>query len=181
MRIHGSNLKTLALEKGVAPERLAEGVQRTGLAGEDALRAVKNWMTGNDNPRCKAADIRKMAEVLGVEPAAIAKFECIVKYHRGSPRKVKLLTDLIRGKDVNTAINLLSFNTKRAAVNVRKAVNAAVTEAQQANADETLLVVGESRVDDGPRIKRIKEKDRGRAHPIIKRLAHITIALEQKA
>lgn len=181
MRIHGKNLKKLAAEKGVAVERLAESVQRTGLGGTNAIRAINNWMRDNDHPRCKSADIKKMAEVLGVEPAKIARFECILKYHRGSPRKVKLLTDLIRGKDLDTAINLLTFTTKRAAVNVKKALNAAYADAQTVNADGSLLVVGESRVDEGPTIKRFKEKDRGRAHPIMKRMSHITIALVEKA
>lgn len=181
MRIHGKHLTKLAAEKGVAVERLAEAVQRTGLGGEDAIRAIKNWMRDNDHPRCKAPDIKKMAEVLGVEPSKIAKFECILRYHRGSPRKVKLLTDLIRGKDINTAMNLLTFTTKRAAVNVKKALSAAIADAQQVSADETLLVVGESRVDEGPTLKRFQEKDRGRAHPIMKRMSHITIALEEKA
>ena len=181
MRIHGTNLKRIAAEKGVAIERLAEAVQRTGLKGDHAVAAVKNWMRGSDHPRCKAADVNRMAEVLGVEPAKIAKFECILKHHRGSPRKAKLLTDLIRGKDVDTATNLLTFTTKRAARNVKKALLAAIADAEQVNADVTSLFVCDSRVDAGPIMKRIKEKDRGRAHPIQKPFSHITVALEERA
>lgn len=180
MRIHGPNLKRLAADKGVAAERLAEAVQRTGMKGDNAVAAVKNWMRGSDHPRCKAADIAKMAEVLGVEAAKIAKFECILKYQKGSPRKAKLLTDLIRGKDALTAQNLLGFNTKRAAVGVGKALKAAIADAEQAQADTTALFVCDSRVDAGPIMKRIKEKDRGRAHPILKPFSHITVALEER-
>ncbi|MGD9689400.1 MAG: 50S ribosomal protein L22 [Phycisphaerales bacterium] len=180
MRIHGPNLKRLAGDKGVEPERLAEAVQRTGLKGANAVRAVSNWMRDNDHPRCKASDIGKMAEVLGVESSKIARFECILKYQKGSPRKAKLLTDLIRGKDVLTAENLLRFNTKRAAVGVFKALKAAIADAEQAQADATALVVCDSRVDGGPVMKRIKEKDRGRAHPILKPFSHITVALEER-
>ena len=103
-----------------------------------------------------------------------------MKYHRGSPRKVALLTDLVRGKDVDTALNLLTFTTKRAAVDVKKALSAAIADAEQANADVTALVVADSRVDDGPRLKRFQPKDRGRAHQILKRMSHITIALEDR-
>lgn len=180
MRIHGPRLKKIAAEKGLSVETLAAAVQRTGLRGDNAVRAVKNWMVGRDHPRCKSADITKLAETLGVEAARIAKFTCILRYHRGSPRKAKLLTDLIKGKDVDTATNLLVFTTKRAAVDVKKALSAAIADAEQVNADVTALVVSESRVDDAPRMKRFQQKDRGRAHQILKRMTHITIALEEK-
>lgn len=181
MRINGPQLKKIAADKDVAVERLAEAVQRDGLKGDRAISAVKNWMRGSDHPRCRAADVAKLAEVLGVETPKIAKFECIVKYHRGSPRKAKLLTDLIRGKNVDTAMNLLTFTTKRAAVNVKKALSAAIADAEQVNADTTTLVVMDSRVDGGPVMKRFKEKDRGRSHQLLKPFAHITIALVEKA
>lgn len=180
MRIAGHKLTKQAAQKGVTVEQLAQAVERDGLKGDKAASAVNNWMRGNDHPRCRHEDITKMAGVLGVEVSRIAKFTAILKHHRGSPRKVKLLTDLIKGKDIIVAENLLAFNTKRAAVNVRKALKAAINDAEQVNADTMSLIVAESRVDDGPRLKRFKEKDRGRAHRILKRLAHITIALEEK-
>lgn len=180
MRIHGQHLKSIAAEKGVSVEQLAQAVERPALVGDEAVSAVKNWMRGSDHPRCKSADIAKLAGALGVEPAKIAKFTCLLKYHRGSPRKAALLVDLIRGKPVEKAINMLAFTTKRAAVNVRKAVNAAITEAESANADVTQLVVAESRVDEGPMMKRFQPKDRGRSHRILKRMSHITIALVEK-
>ncbi|MGQ0626957.1 MAG: 50S ribosomal protein L22 [Phycisphaerales bacterium] len=105
----------------------------------------------------------------------------MLNYHRGSPRKAALLADMVRGKSVDTAINMLTFTTKRAAVNVKKAMNAAVSEAEQASADVTRLIVAESRVDGGPMLKRFQPKDRGRSHRILKRLSHITIALVEKA
>src|SRR5688572_1728055 len=132
-------------------------------------------MRGRDHPRCKAADIAKLATALGVQPKDIARFVSEVLYHRGSPRKAGLLVDLIRGRKVDDALNQLTFTPKRAAVNIRKALNAAIADAEQNQADVTALVVSESRIDDAPRIKRFQPKDRGRAHPIIKRLSHITV------
>jgi large subunit ribosomal protein L22 len=181
MRINGPQLKKIAADKDVTVERLAEAIQRTGLKGDRAISAVSNWMRGSDHPRCKSSDVTKLAEVLSVEPAKIAKFECMVKYHRGSPRKAKLLTDLIRGKNVDTAMNLLTFTTKRAAVNIKKALSAAIADAEQVNADTTSLVVADSRVDGGPVMKRFKEKDRGRSHALLKPFSHITVALVEKA
>jgi large subunit ribosomal protein L22 len=121
-----------------------------------------------------------MAGALECPVPGIATFSAIHKYHRGSPRKAKLLVDLIRGKNVVAAENLLTFTTKRAAVDVKKALKAAIADAEQADADPTSLYVVESTCHNGPHIKRFQPKDRGRAHPILKRMAHITIGLEER-
>lgn len=182
MRLRGDTLRKLAQQAGVSTEQLGAAVERTGLTGGRAVSAVKNWMDGSDHPRCKATDVAKLAAAVGVAPKAIAKFTSQVRYHRGSPRKAKLLVDLIRGRGVIEAENLLRFNTtKKAAVDVLKALRAAVSDAQLAEADETALVVAESTVTDGPVIKRFQPKDRGRAHRILKRMAHVTIAVQEKA
>jgi large subunit ribosomal protein L22 len=174
-------MKKLAEERGVTREQLASAVERTGIEGPAALRAVNNWLGGKDHPRCKAADIRKLAAAVGASPKDVARFTSEVRYHRGSPRKARLLVDLVRGKGVDEALNLLRFTPKRAAIDVRKALSAALADAEQAEADVTRLVVVESRCDEGPRLKRFQPKDRGRAHAIIKRFSHITIAVEEKA
>jgi large subunit ribosomal protein L22 len=181
VRLRGDTLKTLAAKAGVTPEQLAQAVDRTGLEGDKAVSAVKNWMAGRDHPRCKAADITKLAAAVGAAPKDIARFVSRVSHHRGSPRKAKLLIDLIRGRSVDDALNQLSFTTKRAAVNIRKALSAAIADAEQAEADVTALYVVESRVDDGGMMKRFQPKDRGRAHPIEKRFSHITVGVQERA
>jgi large subunit ribosomal protein L22 len=168
------------MAKGLGVEQLAQAVERTGLTGARAESAVGNWMRGSDHPRCKREDVAGLAGALGCSVADIASFECIFKYHRGSPRKAKLLVDLIRGKKVETALNLLTFTTRRAALDIKKALNAAIADAQQAEADLSALVVSRSTVGDAPRAKRFQPKDRGRAHPILKRMTHITIGLEER-
>ena len=180
MRINGPKLKKLAQAKGLGIEQLAQAVERTGLTGSRAESAIGSWMRGSDHPRCKREDIVGLANALGCTVADIASFECIFKYHRGSPRKAALVVDLIRGKKVETALNLLTFTTKRAAVDIKKALLAALTDAQQAEADQGLLVITKSTDGDAPRMKRFQPKDRGRAHPIIKRMTHITIGLEER-
>jgi large subunit ribosomal protein L22 len=181
VKIRGDILKKKAEQAGVSIEQLAEAVARTGLDGDRAISAIGNWMAGRDHPRCKAQDIAKLAEAVGAAPKDIARFTSEVRHHRGSPRKAKLLMDLIKGKNVIDAENLLRFSTKRAAVNVRKALVAARTDAELAEADIGRLFVVESRVDKGPVMKRFQPKDRGRAHKIIKPLSHITVGLEEKA
>ncbi len=165
---------------GVDTARLAESLAEPGLSVSDADRALRNWASGRDHPRCKPAMIRKLAETLGVPPKDIVKFTSEIRHHRGTPRKARLLADLVRGKPVDKALNLLTFTTKRAAVNMKKALAAAVADAELAEADVTRLYVSESRVDDAVRMKRFQPKDRGRAHPIIKAMSHITISVEEK-
>lgn len=181
MRINGGKLSKVMEERGMTAEQLSEAVVRTGLPRAKATSAVQNWARGRDHPKCKPEDINKLASALGVAAGSIARFESVFKYHRGSPRKAKLLVDLIRGKDFDTASNLLTFTTKRAAVDVKKALLAAYADAELANADLGSLVVTESRADEGPMMKRFHQKDRGRAHRILKRMTHITVAVEEKA
>jgi large subunit ribosomal protein L22 len=181
VKIRGDKLKKMAEQAGVTVEQLGEAVARTGLDGDRAVSAVKNWMSGRDHPRCKSQDIAKLAAAVGAQPKDIARFTSEVRYHRGSPRKAKLVADLIKGKPYLEAENLLRFSTKRAAVNIRKALAAAYAEAQLADADLERLFVSESRVDGGPVLKRFQPKDRGRAHRILKPMSHITVAVEEKA
>ncbi len=154
MRIQGKKLKKQAELRGVSVEQLAQALVTQTFKLPRAESAVRNWMAGRDHPRCKAAFLEKMARVLGCEPKDIAAFTCEVRYHRGSPRKAGLIAGLIRGKPVEKALNLLTFTTKRAAVNFKKALNSAITDAERAQADVTRLVVTESRVNQAPRIKR---------------------------
>jgi large subunit ribosomal protein L22 len=180
VRIRGNRLKELAAKAGVSVPQLAEAIVEPGVSAEDAFSAVNNWIAGRDHPRCKAKTIEKLAGAVGARSKDIAKFTSQVNGHRGSPRKAGLLAELIRGKNVDEALNLLSFTTKKAAVNMKKALNAAIADAEQAEADVTALYVSESRVDGGPVIKRFQPKDRGRAHPILKPLAHITVSVEER-
>ncbi len=168
MIIRGDRLKQLAAEASVSREQLAQAVERVGLKGPNAINA------------CKASDIAKLAQAVGCQVRDIALFRSQVRHHRGSPRKARLLADLVRGKNVDEALNMLRFTTKRAAVNIRKALSAAIADAEQAEADVTTLYVAESRVDDGSRMKRFNQKDRGRAHPILKRFSHITIGVQER-
>jgi len=99
---------------------------------------------------------------------------------RISPKKARLVVDLIRGMDVDQALITLELSKKRAAVFIRKGLEAAIANADQAEADVRTLYVSDARVDEGPTIKRFQPKDRGRAHPIMKRTSHITISVDNR-
>lgn len=181
MKLRAEELKKRAEAAGLTIDQLAEAVSRPGLTGAAAASAVGNWLVGRDHPRCRKEDITRLAGAVGCEVKDIVRFVCQVNEHRGSPRKAKLLVDLIRGKDFNAADQMLQFSTKRAAVNVRKALRAAMADAQDNGASTDVLVVTEARVDGAQHIKRFQPKDRGRAHQILKRTSHITVGLQEKA
>ena len=107
--------------------------------------------------------------------AWVAKF----RNARGSARKARLIVDLIRGRQVQDALNILKFTPNRAAVQVTKVLKSAIANANEAEANVETLVVSEARVDEGPVMKRFQPKDRGRAHSILKRTSHIIVAVDQ--
>lgn len=180
MKLRSTTLKELASRSGKSVEELGAAVERAGLDGQRAVSAVRNWTQGRDHPRAKRADIAKLAEALGVQAGELSRFVSTVHHHRGSPKKAVLIADLIRGRRYMEARDLLAHTHKRASVNFYKALEAAAAEAESVGVDVDDLVVSESRVDQGPHIKRFQPKDRGRAHPILKRTSHITVGLERR-
>ncbi len=102
------------------------------------------------------------------------------RYARISPRKARLVTGLIANRPVNDALVLLEHAQKRASVFVSKVLRSAMANADEQEARMDRLVVSEARVDGGPLIKRWQPKDRGRAHPILKRTSHIVVSVEER-
>ncbi|HEV2147396.1 MAG TPA: 50S ribosomal protein L22 [Longimicrobiaceae bacterium] len=103
-----------------------------------------------------------------------------------SPRKMRLVVDLIRGRSVNEAYSILKFSKKAATTPIEKALRSAVANAQQkADAQGTFLdvddmVVREAFVNEGPTMKRFSPRAMGRATPIMKRSSHLTIIVDEK-
>lgn len=108
---------------------------------------------------------------------AVAK----LRFVRMSPRKTRVVVDLIRGCPVNTALATLKFTPRAAARVVEKVLKSAVANAQQPGkelGDEDALRVSRAVVDVGPTLKRFQPRAQGRAFSIHKRMSHITIAVE---
>ena len=105
----------------------------------------------------------------------------IAKYIRISPRKVKIVIDMIRGKQVDQAAAILMYTPKAAAPVVLKLLNSAI-----ANAENNLglsredLYVAEVYANPGPTLKRYVARSRGSASPMLKRTSHITVVLDSK-
>ncbi len=101
---------------------------------------------------------------------------------RVAPRKVRLVADLIRGKQVEEALNILLFVEKRSAKPLELLLRSAVANAdQRGQVDLDALFVGSVEVDGGPTMKRFTPRAQGRATPILKRSSHITIGLEARS
>lgn len=106
-----------------------------------------------------------------------------VKYIRQSPYKVRFVADLIRGKSVIDAVNILTSTNKKASKFLLKSLNTAVANMNyndDTNFEIDELFVKTIFVDSGPTIKRFRPAAMGRAVPIKKRMSHITIIIENK-
>ena len=98
-----------------------------------------------------------------------------------SPRKMRLVADLVRGQKVENALNILKFSQKEAAGKLEKLLLSAIANWQAKNADASLedagLFIKEIKVDGGMMLKRLRPAPQGRAHRIRKRSNHVTIVL----
>ena len=104
-----------------------------------------------------------------------------LKYARISPRKVKIVLDLIRGKDVAQAMAILKNTPKSASEYLTKLLKSAVANAEHNfSMDASKLYVSECFVCPGPTLKRIMPRAQGRAFRIFKRTSHITLAVKEK-
>ena len=104
-----------------------------------------------------------------------------LNYLRISPRKVRLVSDLIKGKTTKDAESILRGTTKRTALPIRKLLNSAIANAKQNfHIEKDYLFVKNILVNKGPTLKRSLPRARGMATPINKRSSHITIILSTK-
>jgi large subunit ribosomal protein L22 len=101
-----------------------------------------------------------------------------------SPRKMRLVADMVRGMEVNRALDVLKFSSKEASQKVEKLLLSAIANWQAKNESERIeesnLIVSKIFVDSGRMLKRIMPAPQGRAHRIRKRSNHVTIYLDKK-
>ncbi|MFN3597373.1 MAG: 50S ribosomal protein L22 [Rubricoccaceae bacterium] len=103
------------------------------------------------------------------------------KFIRSSPRKMRIVADVVRGKKVQDALTTLHFLPQKAARPIELTIQSAVAnlfdQNQDERVDESALVVREITVDEAPFFKRFRPVSRGRAHPILKRSSHLTVVV----
>src|SRR3990167_3344861 len=106
--------------------------------------------------------------------------KAFLKNYRQSPRKVRLVAGLMKGKSVNESIVELDFLAKRAGFPIKKLLLSAVANAKQLGMEKENLMVKELRVDKGITMKRMMQAAMGTGHRINKRTSHITLILAEK-
>jgi large subunit ribosomal protein L22 len=181
--LSSSKLKSLCSKSQVDVEQLADHLARGGFDRKSALSAMKNWQKGLYKPQPKAEDVERLAGGLGVSISDISEWSCSYRYAPMAPRKVRLVTELIVGRSVQDALDILKFTRKRAAEAVRKVLESAVANADEQEADVERLYVSEARVDGAGRRVGTKAwiaKDRGRAHPLRKEASHIYVTVTEE-
>ena len=101
-----------------------------------------------------------------------------------SPRKMRLVADMIRGKEVNLALDMLKFSSKEASRRVEKLLLSAIANWKEKNEgvriEDANLYVSEIAVDSGRILKRLRPAPQGRAHRIRKRSNHVTLRVASK-
>jgi large subunit ribosomal protein L22 len=110
--------------------------------------------------------------------------QATAKYVRTSAQKAGLVLDVIRGCDVNKALALLQFSRKHVARDVSKVLRSAIANAQQKDGfggDVDRLFVSACYADQGPSMKRIRPAPMGRAFRVVKRTAHLTVCVAERA
>jgi len=166
----------------MSADALASHLARGGFDRQKATVAVKNWQKGLFKPEPRADDIRHLATALSVDVNDLADWRSSYRFAPISAQKARLVTQLIVGRSVQDAMDILKFTRKRAASMIDKVLRSAVADADEQQADVENLYISCARVDDaGVRIgtKRWIPKDRGRAHPIRKKACHIHITVTQ--
>ena len=112
----------------------------------------------------------------------MAEAKAIARFVRVPAQKARLVVDLIRGRDVNSALLQVQLNKRAAARIVEKILRSAMANATQNHGvrDVDQLLVAKATVDEGPSMKRIQPRAMGRAFRIQKRSSHITIVLRER-
>ena len=180
--LSANKLKELCQQHQIGPEALASHLVRGGLDKRRASAAAKNWLKGLFEPKPRKEDIHHLSAALSVQENDLADWRSSYRFAPISASKARLVTQLIAGRSVQDAMDILKFTKKRAATMIDKVLRAAVADADEQQADVDSLYVSCARVDDaGNRIgtKRWIAKDRGRAHPINKKACHIYITVTQ--
>ena len=116
-----------------------------------------------------------------MEETLVKEARATLKFARISSRKVKIVADLIRGKDVDEALAIMKFTPKASSEVLEKLLKSAIANAENNNGMSVEnLYVEECYANKGPTMKRIRPRAQGRAYRIEKRMSHITLVLDER-
>ena len=174
-------LKHWRLAANMGVEDLASALVPAGFSQEQARAAVKNWERDYMKPSPRTSDIESLARAMSISTQKLVIWSSSHRYAPMAPRKVRLIADLIRGRSVQDALDVLKFANKRAAVMIDKVLRSAIASADEQEADIERLFVCQAHVDyAGVRLntRRWRPKDRGRAVPWSRKACHIHLAVD---
>ncbi|WP_372776430.1 50S ribosomal protein L22 [Mangrovibacterium sp.] len=127
---------------------------------------------------------RKRNKANELKEAKKSQYFAVLKDCPTSPRKMRLVADMVRGMEVNRALDVLKFSSKEASRKVEKLLMSAIANWQAKNEgtrlEESQLFVKTIAVDSGRQLKRLRPAPQGRAHRIRKRSNHVTLCLDSK-
>jgi large subunit ribosomal protein L22 len=127
---------------------------------------------------------RKRNRANELKEARKSQYFAVLKDCPTSPRKMRLVADMVRGMEVNRALDVLKFSTKEASRKVEKLLMSAIANWQAKNEgtrlEESNLYVKTIAVDSGRQLKRLRPAPQGRAHRIRKRSNHVTLCVDSK-
>lgn len=163
-------------------EVVKEEVKETKVAKKAAKEEAKAAKVEAKAAKKAAKEEAKAAKVTKVEEKApVTEARCFARDIRITPRKVRLVADAVRGKDVSVALAILAKTNKVAASPVAKAIKSASANAvNNFGMEKSALYVAEIQVSDGLKIKRFIPRAKGSASPIIKRNANLLVVVKER-
>ena len=111
----------------------------------------------------------------------MTEVKAVHRFARTSAQKARLVADQVRGMPVDQAFDLLKFSPRKAAALINKVLKSAVSNAENnAGLDSSKLIVSRIMIDEGPSLKRVMPRAKGRADRIVKRTSHISIYVAER-
>jgi len=181
--LSGRKLQQCRKARGMSVTELAESIDRAGLEGDQARAAIGNWEQNRLTPAPNSSDLDSLARALQVTRQDLIVWTASHRFAPIAPRKARLVAELIRGRSVQDALDVLKFANKRAAVMLDKVLRSAIANADEQEADVERLFVCDARVDEGgvrQNTRRWRPKDRGRAVSWTRLASHIHVSVDME-
>jgi large subunit ribosomal protein L22 len=144
-------------------------------------KSDENPVSAEPAPKAKKAKAAPKAEPAKAEKPAVTEAKAFARDVRVTPRKVRLVTDLVRGESVKEALGLLSRLNRAASLPVSKAIRSASANAtNNFGMDENSLYIADIQAADGVRMKRFEPRGKGGSSPIVKRTCNISVTVKER-